>query len=203
MDKFLHMKGKYFMTCIIGLVHEGNVFIGGDSAGISGLSVSIRSDEKVFVNGPFIMGFTSSFRMGQLLRYKFDPPQQTVDQDDIEYMVTSFIDAARECFRKNGFGDKEATEGGNYLVGYRGKIYTIGSDHQVGIPADTFDSVGSGSSLALGAMYATKGQDPIKRITTALEAASAFNAGVSPPFRIIKQMQPTAPKKRVKKAKAH
>ncbi len=123
------------MTCIIGLVHDGNVYIGGDSAGVSGLSVSIRADEKVFSNGPFIMGFTTSFRMGQLLRYKFDPPQQTSNQSDMQYMVTSFIDAARACFSANGFGDKDATEGGTFLVGYKGKLYNIGSDYQVGIPA--------------------------------------------------------------------
>lgn len=51
------------MTAIVGLVEKGNVYIGGDSAGVAGLSISIRGDEKVFKVGPFIMGFTSSFRM--------------------------------------------------------------------------------------------------------------------------------------------
>ena len=103
-------------------------------------------------------------------------------------MVTSFIDTARKCFRDNGFGDKEATAGGTFLVGYNGKLYTINSDYQVGIPADTFDAVGSGSDLALGAMFATKNLEPVKRIKLALEAASTFNAGVAPPFRIVKQI---------------
>jgi ATP-dependent protease HslVU (ClpYQ) peptidase subunit len=176
------------MTCIVGLVHKGTVYIGGDSAGVAGLSISIRNDEKVFHNGPFVMGFTTSFRMGQLLRYKFDPPAQTVQQGDMEYMVTTFIDAARACFKENGFGDKEATVGGTFLVGYRSKLYTINNDFQVGIPADTYDAVGSGSDLALGAMYAsdkTK-MTPDKRIVQALGAASYFNAGVAPPFYIIK-----------------
>jgi ATP-dependent protease HslVU (ClpYQ) peptidase subunit len=172
------------MTCIVGLVDNGNVYIGGDSAGVSGLSISIRADEKVFTNGPFIMGFTTSFRMGQLLRYKFDPPGQTVSQSDMEYLVTDFIDAARKCFKDNGFGSDK--EGGTFLVGYKGKLYTINSDFQVGIPADTFDAVGSGSDLALGAMYVSGGLDPVKRITKALEAASYFNAGVAAPFRVVK-----------------
>lgn len=175
------------MTCIIGLVDKGNVYIGGDSAGVAGLAISIRADEKVFVNGPFIMGFTTSFRMGQLLRYKFDPPKQTVkEEDDVEYMVATFIDAVRKCFSDNGFGDKST--GGTFLVGYKSRLYTINSDFQVGIPADTFDAVGSGSDLALGAMYAAKSLEPVKRIKLALEAASIFNAGVAPPFRIVKQI---------------
>lgn len=182
------------MTVIVGLVDKDDVYLGGDSAGVAGLSLSIRADEKVFANGPFIMGFTTSFRMGQLLRYKFDVPAQTVYQDDMQYMVTTFIDTARLCFQNNGFGDKGATKGGSFLVGYRGKLYTVSSDFQVGISADTFDAVGCGSDLALGAMYAASKLDPIKRITTALEAASYFSAGVAPPFRIIKLAKPK-PKK--------
>lgn len=172
------------MTCIIGLVDDGNVYIGGDSAGVSGLSISIRADEKVFTNGPFVMGFTTSFRMGQLLRYKFNPPEQTVNQTDMEYLVTSFIDAVRKCFKDNGFGKEDA--GGTFLLGYKGKLYNINTDFQVGIPADGFDAVGSGDDLALGAMYVSDGLDPVKRITKALEAASYFNAGVAAPFRVVK-----------------
>lgn len=37
------------MTCIVGLKHENSVWIGGDSAGVAGLSVTIRKDPKVFV----------------------------------------------------------------------------------------------------------------------------------------------------------
>jgi len=186
------------MTCIVGLIDNGDVYIGGDSAGVAGLSLSIRADEKVFSNGPFIMGFTSSFRMGQLLRYKFDPPAQTVSQSDMEYMVTSFIDSARHCFSSNGFGDKDATVGGSFLVGYKGKLYSIERDYQVGIPTADFDAVGCGSDLALGAMHATEGLKPMDRINLALEAASRFSAGVSPPFlvfKLSKDEKKVAPKK--------
>jgi ATP-dependent protease HslVU (ClpYQ) peptidase subunit len=191
------------MTCIVGLVHNGDVYIGGDSAGVAGLSITIRSDEKVFGNGPFIMGFTTSFRMGQLLRYKLSPPAQTVHQGDMEYMVTSFIDACRTCFSQNGFGDKDASVGGNFLVGYHGKLYNIEGDYQVGVPKLPFDAVGCGSDLALGAMFATEGMSPEKRINAALSAAASFSAGVAPPFTILKlegDHKKAPPKKRGRKA---
>ena len=174
------------MTCVVGLIDKGDVYLGADSAGVAGLSLTIRADEKVFGNGPFIMGFTSSFRMGQLLRYKFSPPAQTIHQSDMEYMVSSFIDACRHCFSTNGFGDKDATVGGNFLVGYKGKLYNVEGDYQVGIPQAPFDAVGCGADLALGAMYATQGLKPETRIKMALEAASTFSAGVSAPFHILK-----------------
>lgn len=190
------------MTCIVSVQEGDSVYIGGDSAGIAGLSITIRNDEKVFQNGPFIMGFTSSFRMGQLLRYKFDPPQQTVHQDDMQYMVTDFVDGLRRCFSANGFGDKDATVGGTFLVGYKGKLYTIESDYQVGIPNTPYDAVGCGADLALGSLHSTSRMKltPEQRIVMALEAASTFSAGVAPPFLIIKQDAPKpekAPRKTV------
>ncbi len=62
------------MTCIVGVVKDGVVYIGGDSAGVSGLRLIKRKDSKVFKRKGFIIGYTSSFRMGQLLRFKLDPP---------------------------------------------------------------------------------------------------------------------------------
>lgn len=175
------------MTCIVGLVDKGNVYIGGDSAGVAGLSLSIRADEKVFSNGPFLMGFTTSFRMGQLLRFKLDPPKQTVGTPDFKYMVTHFIDAVRSCFSDSGFGKVDT--GGTFLVGYNGKLYTVYDDFQVAIPGTPYAAVGCGSDLALGAMFASSKKKPEERITTALEAASTFSGGVAPPYTILKLLK--------------
>lgn len=177
------------MTCIVAVEDKGTIYMGGDSAGVAGLSISIRADEKVFLNGPFIMGFTTSFRMGQLLRFKFVPPAQPAGVDDLRYMVTDFIDAVRKSFFDNGFGKKDHNEGGNFLVGYKGKLYHIGSDFQVGIPTNQHDAVGCGRDLALGALYATKlikTMNPSKRVITALEAATAHSAGVAAPYVVLK-----------------
>lgn len=171
------------MTCIVGLAYKGTVYMGGDSAAVSTLSINIRTDEKVFLNGPFIMGFTDSYRMGQLLQYKFNPPKQTANQDDMKYLVTDFVDSMRKCFTDNGFGS--ASEGGNFLLGYNGKLYTIYGDFQVGVSKAEFNAVGCGADLALGAMYVLKGK-PEDRIYKALEAAAAYSAGVAPPFTILK-----------------
>jgi len=177
------------MTCIVGLVDKGTVYMGGDSAGVGGLSISIRTDEKVFINGPFIMGFTTSFRMGQLLRFKFDCPQQTNGQDDFEYMVTTFIDSVRKCFASNGYGkmqERDNNVGGTFLVGYKGVLYTIHSDFQVGRSALQYDAVGCGDDIALGSLFSTVGKPPQQRVKTALEAASKFSAGVAPPYTMLK-----------------
>lgn len=175
------------MTCIVSLVDKGTIYMGGDSAGVNrtSLNITVRLDEKVFKNGPFLMGGTTSFRMLQLLRYKFAPPKQTTNQDDMQYMVTDFVDAAQKCLVDGGFGSKSS--GGQFLVGYKGVLYTIDSDFQVGISKDQFDTVGCGADLSLGSLFSTKGKKPEDRIIKALEAAAAFSAGVCAPFIVLKQ----------------
>lgn len=177
------------LTCIVGLVDKGNVYIGGDSAAVGGYSISVRKDKKVFHNGPFIMGFTCSFRMGQLLQYKLVVEEQTSSYSDLEFMSTVFIDTVRACFSDNGFKFDSGFEnsGGAFIVGYRSNLYIIDVDYQVGLVDTPYYSVGCGSDIALGAMYVSKGA-PESRIKQALEAASKFSAGVSPPFHIVKQI---------------
>ena len=172
------------MTCIVGVVDKGKVYIGGDSAGVAGYSLKVRADEKVFQNGPFLFGFTSSFRMGQLLRYAFTPPKHDSDLSDYQYLVTAFVNAVRQCLKDGGFATKEseAEKGGIFLLGYRGHLYKVESDYQVGQSVDSYDTCGCGEDIAVGALYATEGQDAKKRINKALEAAERFSAGVRGPF---------------------
>lgn len=175
------------VTCIVGVVENGAVFIGGDSAAVSGYDLTIRADAKVFRNGPFLIGYTSSFRMGQLLRFRFEPPaHHPPEQDAFEFMATTFVDAVRTCLSDGGYAKKtnEQEEGGCFLVGYRSALYYVGADYQVGIPTNGYESVGCADSIARGALYATEGKSAEERITIALKAAEHFNAGVRGPFVI-------------------
>jgi hypothetical protein len=176
------------MTCIVGMVcpKTGNVYLGGDSAGVSGWNMQIRADEKVFRNGPFVMGFTTSFRMGQLLRYNLKPPDHPSRMSAMEYMVTSFVPAIREVFKGGGFLKVESQQesGGQFLVAYRGKLYMIDSDYQVGVPLSGIAAVGCGMDMALGAMHALTIPPP-QRIKRALQVAATLNIGVRPPFKVL------------------
>lgn len=175
------------MTCIAGLVHDGKVYIGGDSAGVAGLDLVVRADRKVFENSGFLFGFTSSFRMGQLLRYSFKPPKHYTDDKDLyAYMVTDFIDGVRDCLKRGGYArkDSDAESGGTFLVGREGRLFEIGCDYQVGESVRPFNAVGCGQSYALGSFYSTEGMEPRARVEMALRAAAAHSGGVSPPFHI-------------------
>lgn len=172
------------MTAIVGLVHGRSVFVGGDSAGVAGLDLSVRADTKVFRKNGYVFGFTTSFRMGQLIRYSLAPPKPKGELD--AFMSTRFVDAVRSCLKSGGWArrEDEREEGGTFLVGVLGHLYTIHGDYQVATAADGFAAVGCGDQVALGALYATAGTGlkPKARVKLALRAAERFSAGVRGPF---------------------
>jgi 20S proteasome alpha/beta subunit len=55
------------MTCIVGIVHEGKVYLGADSAGSTNDFIATRKEPKAFKINNFGFAYTSSFRMGDLL----------------------------------------------------------------------------------------------------------------------------------------
>ena len=175
------------MTCIIALEYEGKVWMGGDSAITSGWNIQLTANPKIFKLGYFVIGYTSSFRMGQLLQYDLEIPENTEDNDDIRYLVTKFIPAVRDCLKNGGYTQIENNreEGGFFLVGYRGKAYKIADDFQITRMANGFVAVGSGESYALGALAAMKIDDPEKAVRLALEVAETFSNGVHSPFHVI------------------
>lgn len=177
------------MTAIAGIVEDGKVWIGGDSAGVGGLSMQTRTDPKVFINGECVFGYTSSFRMGQLLEHEFSPPTPYEGESGMAYMVKRFIPAVKACLRAGGFqtSDDGQDIGGTFLVGYRGQLYEIASDYQVARVRQTYHACGCGADLVLGSLHATNEFDlkPKERIIMALNAAVEFSAGVRGPFSIL------------------
>lgn len=182
------------MTCIVGLVDGNSIWMGGDSAGADGSwSLTVRADRKVFRNGPMIFGFTTSFRMGQLLRYALKVPHHEPDVDVDRYMATTFIDAVRDCLKAHGYATKKDGQesGGTFLVGYRGRLFHIADDYQVGEALDGFDACGCGSDLAKGALFASAHLGGHDRLDLALRAAERHSAGVRGPFHYEQLLQET------------
>lgn len=178
------------MTCVVGMIKKnGDIIVGADSCGSAGDSIISRKDPKVFIKDEMIFGFAGSFRMGNILHYKFQIPKRPRKMSANDYMNSVFIDEIRLCLTKHGLtkieNNVESIEG-CFLVGYRGVIYCVESDLQVGIHEDDYIAIGSGADLASGALFATeKSEDCGGRVITALKAAAKFNSGVKPPFKIL------------------
>jgi len=177
------------MTVIAGLCADGRVHMGGDSAGLAGWTLSLRADAKVFHLGPHVVvGFTDSFRMGDLIRYRMDdikPPDDSERNQMHRWMVVEFIERLRAVLSEGGFRHKEheVERGGEFLVAVRGQLFHVGGDFQVGMLRDGFHAVGCGADFARGSL-ATSSGDPVARVRTALEVAERMSGGVRGPFVI-------------------
>ena len=177
------------MTCIIGIEHNGKVYMRGDSAAAEGWNIRLSTTPKVFRKQNFLIGYTWSFRMGQVIQYAHDLPELAEHPDNYAYLVESFIPFVRDAFREAGFLKVENSqeEGGQFLVGIRGEIFTIHNNFAVLRAVDGFDSIGCGFAYALGALQILEingriRENPKLAIEVALDTAAYFSNGVSGPF---------------------
>jgi 20S proteasome alpha/beta subunit len=155
------------MTCIIGYLDTKNkrTIMVGDKIGVRSNEAYIMNDDtsKVFINGKFLIGYTTSFRMGQILE-NMSFPEQTSKQTDIEYMCTTIVDKLIETFSSNNFGESISgvQKNGEFLIAYRDKLYHMFPDFSVGLHQSKYGAVGCGAQYAMGALeYLTQQNENI------------------------------------------
>lgn len=183
------------MTCIVGLCHNDKVYIGADSCGSNSHTWLTVGNNKVFEVGEFLIGCTTSFRMIDLLTYSLTGVLQRPEDSDDKFIRTTFINSVISCFKENNFGDDN--RGGNFLLGYRGKLYEIQDDFSVLNCPPQGHSVGSGEEAARGSLWTTVpgriklneetalSLAPEQRVLLALSAAEASIATVRGPFVVM------------------
>jgi hypothetical protein len=186
------------MTCIVALSSGNKVFLGGDSAASdekSGLILQVTGP-KVFKVGQYGIGFTDSFRMGQILQYIWVPPvyKPTAGFKNLDkFMRTRFVESIKQTFQENGYGKfgnstDEGDEGGVFLIAVAGtgRIFTMDYDFHIAEADVDYLAEGSGQQVALGSLFSTRNvKAPRTRVKTALEASSKFIMSVRGPFTII------------------
>lgn len=156
------------MTCIIGMLNDGIVYMTGDHIGTDGYDVELQKRSKVFKNGDFVIGYTSSFRMGQLLEHVWEPPKKPKDCKSVyTFMVKHVVPSLIKLFDENKFmrivsdldnASKRSVNGqaygGEFLIGYKDHLFKIQSDFAVLECTRNFDAIGAGEDFAKGALGA-------------------------------------------------
>lgn len=174
------------MTCIVGTVENGRVWLGADSAGVDPdtRALEIRRDPKVFRNGVYVIGVAGSWKANQFLRFAEipDPGQYAkwtrAEPPDGEPWICNHL---MKWIRENA-------PPAELLIGFAGRIYHVYGHEQVSMEKLDFDAAGSGAQIARGALYAlttTPQSAPMVRLNIALEAAERFCADVRGPFQFV------------------
>lgn len=176
------------MTCIIGWSNGKEVHMSGDSGSFAGYEKYISKIDKVFVlNNEFLIGFAGSWRLGNILRYDFDPPVRVQGIDDLTYLVKYFIESLRETLKDKGYSiidnNQEGLDESLFLLGYKGNLYIIDSDFHINQTVDGVDSIGAGSKYCLAAFDALTEIKSIKqRMFKALDITVNRCTLVSKPY---------------------
>ena len=177
------------MTCIIGLEYHKKVYMGCDGIVMSGDVKSPSHRPKVFreKNTGMLMGFSGLVEVAETVQYDFVPPAQQPKVSDPAYLRVCVSEVLRDVFERNKIS-KDSLEQSVIMLAHRGHLYCANA-YQLSFFRSLrgYDASGSGSEIALGAMWATRasGLSPRERIKVGLKAASEFISSVGPPFTIL------------------
>lgn len=180
------------MTCIVAIAEDNTIHMAGDRMAAGNGDKMLYNRRKVFINGDFVIGYTDSFRLGQLMEFSWKQPDFMAGQSEFEYMCTAVVDSIKKLLTDHGvhFGDGE-----NLLIGYGGKLFTIQGDYSV-FEYDGYAAVGCGNVAANASLHTSNNiQDfiedniiddanlikmtPEDRLSWAIEAAANLKTGVS------------------------
>lgn len=154
------------MTCIVGLVGKKGVLIAGDAQGSTEWTKREDVSAKVFqLSDLLAVGYCGSGRFGQILQYHLmdsldDPP---LNMDEHRWVVRDFVPYLREHTEEHGHlhihHNVEEFGPSAFLLGVRGRLFTIESDFGVCEHVISYDSIGSGAETAAGVLHGALGDE--------------------------------------------
>lgn len=179
------------MTVIAALIHDDTIYIGADSASVSGWDYIQSRDSKLFTKGELLIGSSGTAQEGQLIKHALDlqPVPTFWSQNQLDkYMIVTFADAVRELMASKGRNEtKDNVQGfdSTLLIGFRGHLYQMFHSYQVACLDMEYTAIGCGGDYAKGSLHSTrKWKNPEDRLMEAMKTAERFSAGVKGPFAI-------------------
>lgn len=177
------------MTCIVGLVNGKDVWLGGDRAATDGnLDQYKIAEPKIFVIDGVGFGVCGLPKVMDAVKHSLVLETRDASSDPKGFLVNVVVPAIRQVLIAH---NATVVEGGQhyfhgaFLIAYAGRLFELQGNFQLFEPSAKFHAVGSGAQPALGALRASKGS-PKKRLLNALKISAENNAGVAPPFDLIK-----------------
>ena len=168
------------MTVIVGYIHKGTVWMGGDAAIHSGDDkvVYANTDPKVFIKGPYIIGYSGDLRIGQILHYVWKEPTLKKYAKTLPHMCSDFAASLKKAFDSSTDPDLDI------LVGFRGRLFMVDNDFSVVEQPGDFAAVGCGSDFAVGSLLTQDSKvHPEKKVKKALEVSAIGTPFVLPPWK--------------------
>ena len=188
------------MTAIVGLIHNGAVWLAGDRALAQGTSLTPTTLPKVWRSGEFVIGCSGDYSWLTAWLDELPPDAESWRPDSaFAYLRRVCLPAIRQRMLDAGRvgkgQDGVETCDGSALIGYAGELFEVNGNGFSVIPcAAHVAGVGCGADLAIGATAAQMGHgrqwsfgqpDPERVLLLALGIAERFAAYVIGPFDVV------------------
>ncbi len=175
------------MTCIVGAVHDGVVYIGGDACASNFFTAHNAGNTKVFRKGEALIGVCGSYKVIDLLTYHMPSLSDTLQNYD-SYLRTEFMPSVFNTLAKWAWNKDEEYDF-QFLLGFKGKLFAFQSDFSILNTPSFGYAIGSGGEVAMGSLVTTADSKmhPRARILLALKAAETVVPTVRGPFEVLTQ----------------
>lgn len=177
------------MTLIAAFANDSGAWMAGDRAAAEGTDMHLISSPKIHRPAPWLlMGYTYSFRAGQLIEHglewedakKSEPPADKDADAFAFYLADAMIKRLKsgDWLKKNN----ERAQGGQWLIAWANHVYTIESDFSFIGYARNYSAIGCGMDFALGAMHLmdtiSGSTNPESMMKVGMQAGKEFSSGV-------------------------
>jgi ATP-dependent protease HslVU (ClpYQ) peptidase subunit len=165
------------MTCIVGIAHEGKVYMGGERGVSDENTIMSMSVPKIHTRGDWVFGYSDSVAIGQLLDFIALPP---AGKNPYTTLRLNIVEEYKKAIESYSIVSPEHSA--DILIGAQGRLFEF-STTDFSVIEIGEGSVGSGHQIALGSLYTTRTwKDQEKRIKVAIEAAIEFSTGCAKPI---------------------
>jgi ATP-dependent protease HslVU (ClpYQ) peptidase subunit len=184
------------MTTIVAIQFADGVVIGADSLVTAQKKYNHPKMNKITTTGPYLIAGSGEVAACDIIQHIWEPPIPTLsDKKDIyHFMIAVVIPSMKKCFKENEYKwDAEDDETKfAFLIAIEGEVFEIDDYLSVCLDSAGMYGIGSGSSIALGALKAQA------EMPMALQIAADLDPYTAPPFIYLTQKKPSLKKKVVK-----
>ena len=176
------------MTTIIAIQYEDRVVMGADSQVTATRKYSHPRMAKITERNQYLLAGAGLSAACDIAQHIWIPPKATLDdrKDLYHFMIAKVVPSLKQCFKDNDFrleGDKDEETRFSFLIAIGGEVFDLADDFAISLDGSGHYAIGSGSSLALGALAHEA------TLEEALEIAASKDPYTSAPFYFYEQVK--------------
>lgn len=175
------------MTTIIAVQDVHGVHFGADSLVTAGRKYNDPRMVKISERGAFLIAGSGESAACDIAQHIWEPPKilATDKKDLYHFIIAKVVPSLRESFKAQDYKWESSEETKfAFLIAVAGEVFEISEDWAVSLTSTGFYGIGSGSSLAIGALEAGA------TIEEALKIASKHDPYTEEPFLFYEQKKP-------------